>query len=99
MADRALPTVCPSCRGLLKVGRLCCPGCGTTVEGEFDLPILARLEVEEQAFVVNLVRANGRLKDLARVYGVSYPTVRNRLDAVIEKVKSLESAVAQQKES
>ena len=99
MANRALPTVCPSCRGLLKVGRLCCPGCGTTVEGEFGLPILARLDVEEQAFVVNLVKFNGSLKDLARVYGVSYPTVRNRLDAVIEKVKGLEGALTEQKES
>ncbi len=89
--ERRLPSMCPSCGQLLRVERLGCQECRTVVGGDFGLPVLARLDPEEMEFVVNLVKSSGSLKDLARVYGVSYPTVRNRLDALIERVKALES--------
>ncbi len=60
------------------------------VEGRFGLPLLARLTEEEQAFVRTLVLCGGSLKDVAKAYGLSYPTVRNRLDAVIARIKELE---------
>ena len=91
MANNALPETCPSCGQPLRVKRLACSVCSTAVEGDFCLPLLARLRPEEQGFVLNLLKTRGSLKDLARVYGVSYPTVRNRLDALIDRVAELES--------
>jgi hypothetical protein len=91
MARNILPETCPSCGQVLSVKRLACGECETAVEGDFRLPLLARLRHEEQAFVLNLLKSRGSLKDLARVYGVSYPTVRNRLDALIDRVAELEA--------
>lgn len=91
MIHKRLPALCPSCGQLLHVVRLGCPGCRAAVEGEFDLPLLARLAPEDAAFVVNFLKSSGSLKDLARLYEVSYPTVRNRLDALIDKIKLLEA--------
>ncbi|MBW7865174.1 MAG: DUF2089 family protein [Candidatus Hydrogenedentes bacterium] len=89
MDKRMLPVSCPSCGQALKVRRLECPSCDTAVEGCFGLPVLARLTREEQEFLVSLVLCGGSLKELAAVYGVSYPTVRNRLDALIARVRFL----------
>ena len=56
-----------------------------------DLPAwIANLEEEDLHFIKRLVLASGSLKDLAAEYGVSYPTIRARLDGVIERVKILD---------
>lgn len=86
---RLFPTTCPSCSTTLVGARLTCPTCTTSVEGLFPLPILARLDPEEQAFVVSFTLSGGSLKALATEFGVSYPTVRNRLDAVIARIEQL----------
>jgi hypothetical protein len=86
---KQLPIICPSCQGLLKVQRLTCDTCATTVGGSFDLPVLARLPEEDQAFIIRLIEASGSLKAMARVYGISYPTVRNRLDSLIDKIAQI----------
>ena len=83
------PVLCPSCQGLLKVQQLICDTCATTVGGSFDLPILAQLPEEDQEFIVRLIEASGSLKEMARVYGISYPTVRNRLDSLIDKIAQI----------
>jgi hypothetical protein len=75
----------------LKVQSLACSSCDTTVSGSFDLPILARLPAEDQEFIVRLLEASGSLKELARIYGISYPTVRNRVDSMIEKVAQMKT--------
>ena len=87
MAEKILPVNCPACRGLLEVRRLECAECGTAVEGRFELPVLAGLPPEDQEFILSLLKASGSLKELAARYGISYPTVRNRLDSLIEKVE------------
>lgn len=89
MVCKPLPIVCPSCQGLLAVQRLACDTCGTTVGGSFDLPILARLPGDDQAFIIRLIEASGSLKEMARVYGISYPTMRNRLDSLIDKIAQI----------
>jgi hypothetical protein len=86
---KIMPCTCPSCAKGLKVSRMVCPACGTAVEGDFGLPLLARLDVEDQQFVAHFIRSSGSLKELAKIYHVSYPTVRNRLDALIEKLSTL----------
>ena len=84
---KLLPTVCPSCRNELEVKSLICEGCWTEIEGRYELPALAKLSVEDQAFILEFIKASGSLKEMARLLRLSYPTVRNRLDEIIERVK------------
>jgi hypothetical protein len=49
------------------------------IEGEFELPPLARLSAEDQVFVMAFIRGDGSIKELERVFGISYPTVKSRL--------------------
>ena len=81
-----LPTHCPACAAALQVARLDCTKCDTAVLGDFALPPLARLALEDQTFVLRFLQSGGNLKDMAKLYGVSYPTLRNRLDALIEQL-------------
>jgi len=86
-----LPLECPSCGGKLLVHRLSCQQCGTAVEGLYRLPSLASLNRSDQQFVLQFVKASGSLKQMASFLGVSYPTVRNRLDQIIEELQRLET--------
>ena len=52
------------------------------VEGEFDLPPLARLTAEDQVFVIAFVRCHGSIKQMEKFFGVSYPTIKNRLNRI-----------------
>lgn len=52
---------------------------GVALEGSFELPPLARLTVEDQVFVTAFVRCHGSIKEMEQLFGISYPTVKNRL--------------------
>lgn len=78
-----LPKLCPSCGAGLRVTQLSCPGCETLVSGSYRLPVFSRLSNDDQEFVLSFILSSGSLKQMARLYGVSYPTVRNRLDDLI----------------
>ena len=82
-----LPTTCPSCSGKLAVQRLHCEKCETEVEGLYSLPVLASLSQDDQEFILAFIKTSGSLKEMAGILRVSYPTVRNRLDDVIVKLK------------
>lgn len=86
-----LPIACPSCQESLHVSQLSCPACSTQVSGNYPLPVLLRLPADEQAFILQFFLSGGSLKEMASQIGISYPTVRNRLDDIIEKVKQLSS--------
>lgn len=86
-----LPCQCPACAAQLKVKSLRCESCQTEVSGLYDLPVLARLTEEDQRFVLQFVRSSGSLKEMARLMGMSYPTVRNLLDDLIERLDSLDA--------
>lgn len=81
---------CPSCRGTLEVLKLWCPQCEIALDGSFRMGVLARLSPERQQFIIEFVKASGSLKEMARQFQVSYPTVRNRLDELIGRVRQLE---------
>jgi hypothetical protein len=98
MVEKSMPSRCPSCEQALEVVRLRCGGCSTAVEGTFPLPPLARLGADEQAFVLRFLKASGSLKEVARQYGISYPTVRNRLDGLIERIGRIEAEAAKEGE-
>ena len=55
---------------------------GVAIEGSFELPQLARLPVEDQIFVIAFVRSHGSLKEMESVFGVSYPTIKARLNRI-----------------
>lgn len=82
-----LTSTCPSCSATMRIERLRCPGCLVTVEGEIPIPRLARLSAEDREFVEIFVRSSGSLKAVAGKLGISYPTVRSRLDRVIRSLE------------
>lgn len=79
-----MPKHCPSCQGTLSVERLCCPACQTELKGSYDVPALLRLSAGDLDFITRFIRASGSLKAIAKEEGQSYPTIRNRLDRIIE---------------
>ena len=52
------------------------------IDGRFDLPPLARLTAEDQVFVVAFVRCHGSIKQMEKFFGVSYPTIKSRLNRI-----------------
>jgi hypothetical protein len=74
---------CPICSAQLKVVRLECDSCGTRMEGSFSLGRFHALSPEQLEFLETFIRARGNFKDIERELGISYPTVRSRLDAMI----------------
>ena len=58
-----------------------------SIEGSFELPLLAQLSAEDQIFVMAFIRYNGSIKEMERVFGISYPTVKNRLRNIAERLK------------
>ena len=87
---KKLPTHCPSCKERLFVKRLRCESCETEVDGLYPLPPLSSLSSEDQIFIQQFVKSSGSLKEMAKLTKVSYPTVRNKLNEIIEKLKSAE---------
>ncbi len=79
-----LPTLCPSCRSDLSITRLTCPACGTEVTGAFSLGRLARLDEPHASLLELFLRVRGNVKDMERMLGLSYPTVRARLEEALE---------------
>lgn len=88
--QKRIPFECPSCNSQLKVKSLHCDQCGTTIDGLFDLPFPAKLNHDEQQFILNFIKFSGSLKDMAKHLNLSYPSVRNLLDDLIEKINKME---------
>ncbi len=57
------------------------------LEGEFELPPMARLSYEDQVFVAEFIRAHGSIKHMEQAFGVSYPTIKNRLNAIAGRLE------------
>ena len=73
------------------VERVRMAGSGIAIEGEFELPPLARLSAEDQVFVTAFVLCHGSIKEIERIFGVSYPTVKNRLNRLADKLHFVET--------
>lgn len=89
---KRMPNTCPSCERMLMVTQLKCPRCGTTIDGEFNLSNLMRLSQEQQKFLLVFLKCRGSIKDIEKELGVSYPTVRNKLDDLLIALGFMESA-------
>ncbi len=74
---------CPVCSGELTIARLHCRSCGTALEGEFGVGRFGRLDREQMSLLESFLRSRGNLKEMERELGISYPTVRGRVDALV----------------
>ena len=74
---------CPVCTDELTVTRLHCRSCGTALEGEFGVGRFGRLDREQMRLLESFLRSRGNLKEMERELGISYPTVRGRVDSLV----------------
>ena len=61
------------------------------VEGSFELPQLARLSADDQIFIIAFVRSHGSIKEMERIFGVSYPTIKSRLTRIADSLEFVET--------
>lgn len=77
------PGKCPVCGEKLSITKLGCPKCSTAIEGDFQPCEFCRLPEEDLDFVKVFIKCRGNIKDVEKDLGISYPTVRGKLDSVI----------------
>ena len=73
------------------VERVRLAGRSIAIEGEFELPPLARLAAEDQVFVMAFIKCHGSIKDMEQMFGISYPTVKNRLNRLAGQLELVET--------
>jgi len=88
--NKKLPITCPSCHAGLHVHSLQCNACQTSINGSFELPLFLQLDPKEQDVIIEFVLSSGSLKVMAQKLKLSYPTVRNMLDDLIQKITTLQ---------
>jgi hypothetical protein len=76
-------STCPVCSSELAVTRLHCRSCGTTLEGDFSVGRFGRLNRDQLALLESFLRSRGNLREMERELGISYPTVRSRVEALV----------------
>jgi hypothetical protein len=64
---------------------------GVAIEGQFELPQLAQLGIEDQIFVTAFVRCHGSIKEMERIFGVSYPTIKSRLSRIAQSLEFVDT--------
>ena len=64
---------------------------GVAIEGSFELPQLARLAIEDQVFVIAFVRSHGSIKEMEHTFGVSYPTIKSRLNRIADSLDFIDT--------
>jgi hypothetical protein len=77
--------------GPLVVERVRIPEKQIAVEGEFTLPELARLSLEDQIFITAFLRSHGSIKEMEQVFGVSYPTIKARLNRIAGQLEFVDT--------
>jgi len=87
-------STCPVCAQQLAVTRLHCAECGTTLEGRFSVGRFGRLDRDQLALLESFLRARGNLRDMERELGISYPTVRNRVESLVRALGLAEGDAA-----
>ena len=60
------------------------------IEGQFNLPPLSQLSTEDQIFIIAFIRIRGSIKEMENLFGISYPTVKNRLNKIAQQLEFVE---------
>ena len=81
---KKIPTICPACTSKLEITELKCKTCGTVLQGEFPINRLLSLSEEDEKFLMAFLRSRGNIKEVQERLGISYPTVKNRLDKLLK---------------
>lgn len=79
---------CPTCGGSLTITEVRCDRCGTEVRSQYQPCPFCRLTPEQMNFAMLFVQSRGNLSDLEKALGVSYPTIRGKLDEIIKVVSA-----------
>jgi hypothetical protein len=90
---KKLITRCPFCGDELRISRLTCGGCDTQIDTILEIPVFFRLPPDLQSFVMTFLRCQGKIRDVEKELGISYPTVCKRLDLVNELLGTKNSAI------
>lgn len=80
---QTLPNLCPLCSGTLEITETACLGCGVQMHGHFSLAPFKALDSEQMRFLETFLRCRGVIRDMEAALGISYPTVRARLDTLL----------------
>src|SRR5260370_42618416 len=84
---------CPCCRSPLVISGLACETCGTVISGRFRGCDFCRLSEEQSTFLMLFVQRRGNLSEMEKALGISYPTVRNKLEEIIRALQESETPV------
>ena len=91
---RDVIAVCPVCENELSITRLHCRSCGTSIEGDFSVGRFGRLSKEQMTILESFLRSRGNLKEMERELGISYPTVRGRVELLVRALGLAEGDAA-----
>jgi hypothetical protein len=81
---REVPGKCPVCGNEVKVTEISCKKCETIIKSEFDLCKFCKLNDQQKYFAEIFIKNRGNIKEIEKELGISYPTVRNKLDEVVD---------------
>ena len=79
---------CPDCSQPMRIRRTWCPSCEVNLEGDIEVSSLGRLSLEDQLFVTAFLRHHGSIKKMESLFDISYPTVKNRINALVKQLDS-----------
>jgi hypothetical protein len=85
---RKMLEACPSCGGSLVVSGVACNACGIEIKGRFRTCAFCRLTEEQSTFLLMFVERRGNLSEMEKALGISYPTVRSKLEEIIRALES-----------
>ncbi len=89
---------CHNCAHKMQIKVMTCSHCHLQISGDIELPRLAQLTPQSRKFIELFVLSGGSLKEVGKILELSYPTVRNRLDTIIESLKKLNEEKKMQRE-
>lgn len=83
---------CPGCSKRMQVIKLYCPGCDITLEGKFNLDRFSLLSEEVVDFIEVFILSRGNIKEVEKKLGISYPTVKAKIDRMVDEVERMKKA-------
>jgi len=82
---------CPACGGPIVITEIRCDACQLKMQGEFKPGLFSSLSADQLTFVRTFLRVRGNLSEMEKALGVSYPTIRNKLDEINQTLESAEN--------